>query len=92
MNLDAPVALKDGLNGQNGDQHVENEEDEEEEDSDFDATGFTSDEDDEVREMRNKYKQFMSAARKRGDIHGVGFLGIFKKISISLMVQKDGFL
>lgn len=69
MNLDAPVALKDGQNGQNGDQHVENEEGEEEEDdSDFDTTGFTSDDDGEVREIRTKYKEFNAQARKRGDI------------------------
>ncbi|BAF23783.2 Os08g0432600 [Oryza sativa Japonica Group] len=33
-----------------------------------DATGFTSDEDDEVREIRTKYKEFMSEVKKRGDI------------------------
>jgi hypothetical protein len=49
-----------------GDQHAENEK--EELGSEFDATGFTTDEDDEVREIRNKYKEFMSAARKGGDI------------------------
>jgi hypothetical protein len=79
MDLDAPVApmdgtnatatIGDGQNGQNGDQHVENEgEEEEEEDSDFDATRFISDEDDEAREFRTKYKEFMADVRKRRDI------------------------
>ena len=69
MNLDAPVALKYGQNGQNGGQHVENDEDEEEEeDIDFDAIGFTSDDDDEVREIRTKYKEFKAEARKRDSI------------------------
>jgi hypothetical protein len=67
MYLEAPTTHEDGQNNEKGDQHVENEE-EEESGSDFDATGFTSDEDDEVREIRNKYIQFMSATRKRGDI------------------------
>ena len=75
MNLDAPVALKDGRNGQNDDQHVENEEDEEEEeDSDFDATGFTSD-DDEVRVIRTKYKEFKAEARKRDSIGHPSYIG-----------------
>ncbi|CAN6269348.1 unnamed protein product [Urochloa humidicola] len=80
MDLDAPIAATDGCNAmdsiadaqnaQSDEQHVENEglEEEEEEDSDFDATGFTSDEDDEVREIRTKYKKFMAEAKKRGDM------------------------
>ncbi|RLN34400.1 hypothetical protein C2845_PM03G08210 [Panicum miliaceum] len=67
MYLEAPTTHEDGQNDERGGQHAENKE-EEESGSDFDATGFTSDEDDEVKEIRNKYKQFMSAAWKRGDI------------------------
>jgi hypothetical protein len=60
------VAIVD--DGQKGDQQVENEGGEEEEESDIDGTGFTSDEDDEVREIRTKYKEFMAEVRKRRDI------------------------
>lgn len=67
------VDICNGDFGQNGGQHVENDGEEEEEqqqkeDNDYDATGFTSDEDDEVREIRTKYNDFMVEARMRGDI------------------------
>ena len=66
MYLEALTTREDDQNDGKGDQHAENEK--EESGSEFDATGFTSDEDDEVREIRNKYKEFMSTARKGGDI------------------------
>ena len=50
--LEGPTHGQDGLN-------VEEEEDSESE-SGCDATGFTTDEDDEVREIRANYKDFMS--------------------------------
>ena len=58
--LEGPTHGQDGLN-------VEEEEDSESE-SGCDATGFTTDEDDEVREIRANYKDFMSEVKKRGDI------------------------
>jgi len=66
MYLEALTTREDDQNDGKVDQQAENEK--EESGSEFDATGFTSDEDDEVREIRNKYKEFMSTARKGGDI------------------------
>ena len=47
-----------------------NTEDEQEDglDSECEATGFTSDEDDEAKEIRNNYKTYMSKRKKRGGI------------------------
>ena len=61
--LEGPTHGQDGLN-------VEEEEEVEDSESESgcDATGFTTDEDDKVREIRTKYKKFMSEAKKRGDI------------------------
>jgi len=51
--LEGPTHGQDGLN-------VEEEEEDSESESGCDATGFTTDEDDEVREIRANYKDFMS--------------------------------
>ena len=59
--LEGPTNGQDGLN-------VEEEEEDSESESGCDATGFTTDEDDEVREIRANYKDFMSEVKKRGDI------------------------
>jgi hypothetical protein len=67
MYLEAPTTHEEGQNDEKGDQHADHEE-EEQSGNNFDATRFTSDEDEEVREIRNKYKEFMSAASKREDI------------------------
>jgi len=56
---DGPTPGKDGLD--EGEEESESE-------SGCDGTGFTTDEDDEVREMRTKYKDFMAEVKKRGDI------------------------
>jgi hypothetical protein len=61
MLLEGTTHGQDGLN----EEEKEEEEEEEESESGCDATGFTSD---EVREIRTKYKKFMSEAKKRGDI------------------------
>jgi hypothetical protein len=61
LRLEGPTHCQDGLN-------EEGEESESESESGCDATGFTTDEDDEVIEIRNKYNDFMSEVKKRGDI------------------------
>jgi alpha-galactosidase len=57
LRLEGPTHCRDGLN-----------EEEEESGSGCDATGFTTDEDDEVREIRTNYKEFMSEVKNRGGI------------------------
>jgi hypothetical protein len=60
------LLLEGRTHGQDG-LNVEEEEDSELE-SGCDATGFTTNEDDEVREIRANYKDFMSKVKKREDI------------------------
>jgi alpha-galactosidase len=74
MNLDPPITL---ANAQLGDQTAEDDNiidldaavrGEDESDSEIDATGFTTDEDDEAKEIRTKYKAYMSTIKKRRGI------------------------
>jgi hypothetical protein len=61
---------------QNGDQNTEDppatfedaQNTEDESDTECDATGFTTDEDDEAKEMKTNYKAYMSKRKKRGGI------------------------
>jgi hypothetical protein len=59
--LDAPATHEDAQNGTE-DEH------EDEGDTECDVTGFTSDEDDEAKEIRTNYKAYMSKRKKREGI------------------------
>ena len=61
LRLEGPNHCQDDLN-------EEVEESESESESGCDAMGFTTDEDDKVREIRTKYKDFMSKVKKREEI------------------------
>jgi hypothetical protein len=63
LNLDGPATHEDAQNG------TEDEEDDlEDEGIECEATGFTSDEDDEAKEIRTKYKAYMSKRKKKEGI------------------------
>jgi len=61
LNLDDPTTHEDAQNGTQV-------EEEEEADTEYDVTGFTSDEDDEAKEIRTNYKAYMSKRKKRQGI------------------------
>ena len=61
MYLEAPTSVEDVQNEQEGETH-------EESDSACDVTGFTSDEDDEIREIRAKYEDIISKMKKSVEI------------------------
>ena len=61
LRLEGPTQCQDGIN-------EEEEELESESESGCHATDFTTNEDDEFKEIRTKYNDFMSEVKKRGDI------------------------
>jgi hypothetical protein len=77
LNLDSPATHEDAHLGdqteyathedaQNGEGEKDDQEDEG--NSECEATGFTSDEDDEAKEIRTKYKAYMSKRKKKEGI------------------------